>query len=315
LKDFVEINRRAIRVADDARSRRESNWEVDRRNGQDSLPYLDIRMLSNAIYLAALMDVEAGRPEDAAKTSANGLAVTGSLRQEPSLLAQLVRISMGFQQMEAIHGLVSQYEPSKASLEELAKWLSEDQMPDPGQMGLLGELKHINANWLRMERGDLSSVGSETPFWLGSLARLGRPFIRLTRAQALRQIGGRLDVQTGPRPRPARPAAPAPTRWARLVNLSFPGFDRAIETCDQFNSALGATQLAVALRRFKIDHGTYPDALSALVPAYVASVPIDPFTGQPPVYSREGAGFQLRAQGGTNVSRQIASALSWNVPK
>jgi hypothetical protein len=102
---------------------------------------------------------------------------------------------------------------------------------------------------------------------------------------------------------------------ARLDNLSFPGLERAMEACDQFNSAMGATQLAVALRRFKTDQGSFPDALSALVPAYMASVPIDPFTGQPPVYSREGAGFQLHAQGGTNVPRQMMSALNWSVKK
>ena len=79
------------------------------------------------------------------------------------------------------------------------------------------------------------------------------------------------------------------------------GLERAIEGFDQFNSTLNATELAVALRRFRLDHGTYPDALSALVPAYVARVPIDPFTGQPPVYARQGGGFHLHAEGGQCV--------------
>ena len=83
----------------------------------------------------------------------------------------------------------------------------------------------------------------------------------------------------------------------------------ADEGFEQFNSTLNATELAVALRRFRLDHGTYPDDLSALVPAYAARVPIDPFTGQPPVYSRQGAGFHLHAEGG-EYSKEMRSALS-----
>ena len=53
----------------------------------------------------------------------------------------------------------------------------------------------------------------------------------------------------------------------------------------------------MALRRFRLDRGAYPDDLSALVPGYLASVPIDPFTGRAPVYARKGAGFELHAEG------------------
>jgi hypothetical protein len=93
------------------------------------------------------------------------------------------------------------------------------------------------------------------------------------------------------------------------------GLERTIDTVDRFNSTLGATELAVALRRFRIDHGTYPDKLSALVPAYVGGVPIDPFTGQPPVYTRQGTGFHLHAEGGQHVPTAMVSALDWIVQK
>jgi hypothetical protein len=264
------------------------------------------------------MDIEAGRPDDAAKRVTTGLAVSGSLSRETELIGQLIRITVGEWQLDVVHRLVTQYEPSRPSLEELARWLDESGTPEPGQVGLLGELRHINWNWARVERGNIPPVGAEPSFWVSPLARLGRPFARLARARALQQIGELLDIQSGPRPRPARLAAGTPARWSLLARLDFlsgSGFERAMDACDQFNSAIGATELAVALRRFKIDHGSYPDALSALAPAYVASVPIDPFTGRPPVYSREGAGFQLHAQGGKNAPRQMASALTWSVPK
>jgi hypothetical protein len=324
LATFLEANRAALRVADEARTRRQSNWEAGYTMvGSSPPPWMEIKMLSNAIYLAARLDLHAGRPDDAAREIASGLAVSASVRQEPDLIAQLIRCALGIQQFEAVQQLVIQAEPSKVSLEELSRWLVENQGWDPAQVGLLSELKHFNAMLTRVENGNVARVtgAADSPFWLGPVAWLGRPLIRLAHVRQLKQVAHLLDEQTGPRPRPEllAPAAPPRLRWwqwmRRLDNVSVAGLERTMDTSDRFNSELGATELAVALRRFRIDHGTYPDALSALVPAYVANVPIDPFTGQPPVYSRDGAGFQLHAQGGKNVSPLTASALEWTVPK
>ncbi len=330
LRIFVEANRLALRVADEARTRRHSDWEVDYPLGSvGHLPLLNIRTLGNATYLDGLLDLEAGRPADAAKAIATGLAVSGSLRQEPALIVQLIRISVGMDLCDAVHRLVIQSEPSKASLEDLARWLVENRTPDPARVGLISEMKHVNAAFTRLENGTfqpemaelLPFVGgrawrieSEPPFWLGPLARLERPLIRLARARYLQHVGDLLAVQAGPRPRPPFPqsARRVGSGWMRDMSG---GLERTIDTVDRFNSTLGATELAVALRRFRLDHGTYPDALSRLVPAYVAGVPIDPFTGQPPVYARQGAGFHLRAEGGQHVPTVMMSALDWTVPK
>ncbi len=318
LTAFVEANRDALRVADTASTRRLSDWEIDYRNGSDLPPFMEIRTLSDAIYLAALLDLEGGRPDDAARAITSGLAVSASLRQEPNLIAQLIRAAIGIQHFEAVQRLVTQAEPSKASLEELARRLVESRTPDLVHTGLLGELKHFNAALTHLENGNVHSAAADlvprSPFWLGPLARLGRPLIRLVRIRYLQQVGYLLDVQAGPRPRPAF-AAPERWGWMRRLDNSTAGLERTIETGDLFNSELGATELAVALRRFRLDRGTYPDDLSALVPAYLASIPLDLFTGQPPVYARQGAGFRLRARPGTSVSSLAESALEWNVPK
>jgi hypothetical protein len=332
LRTFVEDNRLALRVADEARTRHHSEWDYP----FDPPPLLAIRTLGQASYFDALLNLEAGRPDDAAKAIATGLAVSGSLRQQPALLVQLIRISVAMNQCEAVHRLVIQSEPSKASLEDLAKWLSENKTPDPARVGIISEMKHFNAAFMRLENGTLLEYGtfqpemaelqplvagpawrikSEPPFWFGPLARLERPLIRVARARYLQRVGELLDVYAGPRPRPAFPPSSAgPLGLAWILDMSR-GLERAIEGFDKFNSILSATELAVALRRFRLDHGTYPDELSALVPVYVARVPIDPFTGQPPVYARQGDGFHLHAEGGKYAPTVMASALDWTVPK
>jgi hypothetical protein len=320
LRSFVEGNQAALKVADEARSRPQSNWEVDYPIGTNALPWMDIRMLSHAIYLATRMDLDAGKADDAATRIASGLALSASLRQEPAIIAQLMRCALALQQFEAVQRLVTQAEPSKAALEDLARWLVETRSPDPMHLGLLSELKFANQGFKGLEQGDtriyLSMANRDrAPFWVSPLAWVARPIARIYRMHALEQMGHLLDVQTGPRPRPAFETRENWSWVKRTANIALPGLERTMDTGDLFNSALGVTELAVALRRFRLEHGRYPDTLTALVPAYVANLPIDPETGKPPVYARQGAGFQLRAEKVRNASAQTAATLTWTVPK
>ena len=149
LRTFVEANRLALRVADEARTRHSSDWGY----WEGMPPLLEIRTLGNATYLDALLNLEAARPDEAAKPIATGLAVSGSLRQEPKLIAQLIRISVAMTLCKAVHRLVIQSEPSRASLEDLAKWLVENRTPDPARVGIINEMKHIDAAMARLENG------------------------------------------------------------------------------------------------------------------------------------------------------------------
>jgi hypothetical protein len=158
--------------------------------------------------------------------------------------------------------------------------------------------------------GRLSPVdGSSFGTWV--MLVVGRPFLRMSRVDYLERLDALMDVQAGPRPRAAFDGE-SELRWLDRQVLSTSGLERAIETGDLFMSALGATELGVALRRYRLDHGAYPGDLSAVVPAYLPDVPIDPFTGQPPVYLRQGDGFTLRAEGG-RADRAASPALNWAV--
>jgi hypothetical protein len=315
LRAFVEANRPALRVADDARGRRAANWEADYAGGTSSLPWLDLRMLSGAISVAARMDLDDGRPDEAAQKIASGLALSASVRQEPNLIAQLIRVALGIQQFESVQRLISQSEPSTASLEDLARWLAENRTPGPMDVGLLSELRYFNAVFARAERtGPLAAPDEQFAFF-GRFTWFARPLIRVLHARYLEQVGDLLDVQTGPRPRPVA-AAPAHLSFSKRLDgiIGVAGLRRTMDTDDLFKSGLGATELAVALRRFRLDHGTYPDDLSMLVPGYLANIPIDAFTGKPPVYVRQGAGFRLHAENAKNFDPRISAALAWTVP-
>ena len=319
LRAFVDANRAALRVANEARTRRESDWEADYILMASTPPWMEIRTLSNALHLAARRDLDDGRADDAAAAIASGLALSASVRQEPNLLAQLLRCAFGMQHFDAVQRLVTHAEPSKASLEELARWLAEDRAPRPMDVGLLGELRHFHAVLTRFENGE-RRVGAlrDLPWWIDPVAGLGRPLVRVAHARYLNVLNQLLEIQMGPRPRPDAAAKPMPSRWSflkRMDNLFTAGLERTMKTGDLFTTQHGLTELAVALRRFRLDHGQYPETLSALMPDYLPALPMDASTGQPPVYTREGTGFRLRADLPKDVSGQRAIALDWAVPK
>jgi len=128
-------------------------------------------------------------------------------------------------------------------------------------------------------------------------------------------FGRLLDAQVGPRPRPDS-IATAHTWWlVPPVWWALPGLERSMDTGDLHHSALTMTGLAVALRRFRLAHGEYPEALTALAPGYMASVSSDSLTSTLPLYTRQADGFTLRSEHPKADERPMTSALTWKVTR
>ena len=327
LHAFANANRDAIRLLAGIRTRHLSNWQVDYQTGNHP-PWEALRVLSGAIVVTSLLDIEAGRADEAASVIVSGLGVSASFRQEPDTVAQMNRLYNYVPvQLEVLRRLVSTSTPSATALKELAWWLAENRTPDPVRLSLLAEMKRANIIFMRMEKGEIAPdiaqhiYPATWPDWpsafLGPAAQIGRPFVRTARLRYLRHMDRLLDVQAAPRPRPATPTEPTLQRWAlidRLVDRFTAGTWYRSDVGDNFASGLGAAELAVALRRYKLDRFDYPDDLSALVPNYLDHLPIDPYTGRPPVYRRQGSGFTLQARG-SSPDMKDDRALEWDVKR
>ena len=314
IRAFVESNGEAIRLADLAISRTQSSWEADYGGGFNVPSWLVVRRLPELLYAAARIDIAAGNPDQALRRLAAGLAVSASVEQEPSLIAQLIRIASASDHFDGIKRLISTTEPSQEGLRLLAALLEDNRQPDAMQTALIAELRDTNGVLTRMEERP-GSVNSRLPgmaVW-GGMGLIGRPFVRLARVEYLRQMEELIALDAGPRPRPALQLPPArgwnPRRTSVLIAQ---GLLRAIDSGDGFKSALGTAQIGVALRRYRLDRHAYPDDLSALVPDYLRRLPIDPMTGRPPAYVRQGSGFSLRSLP-VPAPRSVNSALDWDV--
>ena len=63
-------------------------------------------------------------------------------------------------------------------------------------------------------------------------------------------------------------------------------------------------QHAIALVRFKLDHGDYPRRLDQLVPEYVLELANDRFTGTQLTYKRNGPDFLLYSVGPDGIDNK-----------
>jgi len=299
LRTYMESNADAIRLARQFVSRTRSSFGVDYRSSGDRPPWFDMRVLSHALYLATLQSIEARRPDEAAEFITAGLSLSSGGRNEPDLIAQLIRIAAADPPLDALQRLFEESDPTKAGLEQIARALAENREPLPLTIGLLGEVKHAHYAFAILESGrssDITVSSLPLPF-VGPAARLFRPILRWAQARYLDEAGRLLDLQTGPRPRATWPDTSTPPPWALIDRMSrafTDGLARLVETGDDFAGQLAAAELVVALRRYKLDHAAYPEDLAALAPGYLPGIPIDPATGSAPVYARDGNGFTLR---------------------
>lgn len=83
--------------------------------------------------------------------------------------------------------------------------------------------------------------------------------------------------------------------------LSTTAIPNLLRSSQQEDEAIGFARLAritLALNRYKQDNGAYPENLDALAPEYIPEIPQDPFSGNPPSYKMEGAGYDLAIEVG-----------------
>ncbi len=85
--------------------------------------------------------------------------------------------------------------------------------------------------------------------------------------------------------------------YAFLSRAMMPNMDASFLKAAQIEATYLADRTGLACRLFRNRTGRYPASLDELVPGILKEVPIDPFTGKPFVYRREGEGFIVYSLG------------------
>ncbi|MCC6951443.1 MAG: hypothetical protein IT433_08345 [Phycisphaerales bacterium] len=234
---------------------------------------------------------EAGDVAEFERAARANQALARMLSYSPVLIEGLVGFaieSLNYGQMRRVLAK----NPGPEWLDAMSRVLSEQQPAGDALVMLRGERsiavestallfsEPANVRFGRFSKGVASTVGmlggGMSPRWrLGTFDQnreyIDSVFDRVDKAAALR-AGERGDLAV---------IDPEAETSLLLPQMLVPAMRRALTSCDMVQTDRAGILAMIALERFRIETGGYPQTLQQLVPKYLAEPPQDVWTGEP----------------------------------
>ncbi len=275
------------------------------------LPHLNKLRLGVALLrVAAEVDAADGRTDESFAHTSAALRVARSVREEPMLVSMLVDLAGSASALRELEIELGREEPSDAALAAADRAIGPAMTRERFMRAIRAErcggiavmrLVMDDPNSLaRYARG--GETGAAFRFWVSVGVTVAEPYI-LHDGLAYLDIMDRMEG-----------LAAEPFRWGaaewRIVNrdsndqalrhwiahpflrVEMPSLPRAMQVFDYGVTRAREARIAVALRRWRLAHGSYPDSLDDLA-ALMPEPPTDPFSGRAFHYRRDGAGFLI----------------------
>jgi hypothetical protein len=87
--------------------------------------------------------------------------------------------------------------------------------------------------------------------------------------------------------------ASGPSPYTAIAAMLAPAMEKASQKTVRSQTAVKLALAAIALERYRVAHGDFPEKLEQLVPQFLAAVPQDPMAQQPFHYKRTDDGWFL----------------------
>jgi tetratricopeptide (TPR) repeat protein len=271
------------------------------------LPHLaSLKRAAQMLQLRATAELQLGQSEKALDNVKLMLRLADSIRTEPILISHLVRIAMVNITLQPIWEGLAEHKWSDAQLVKLDSELAKlDFLPDYGT-AMRGEMVLCQEgiiDYLRRHPGQISNMSydgdSKRPAPTISISYLipsGWFFQNQLRCSRfmVQQYLPLADLER-------RIIAPASLRHAnaaldsefrhasaynRLEVMFLPAFGGAVKKFAYAQTSVDLARVAIALERYRLAHGGYPESLDALAPQFIAKIPHDIINGQPLHYRR-----------------------------
>jgi len=305
----------AIALAAEAVSKPKCRFKTDWDAGiSANMSYFaKLRELTRLVVTNAVVSAKDGRMDDAVSSLETGFGMGDSLREEPTLIGLLVRVSM----LDAVSvGLrrVAEYgDLTDSQAIQLAGRISEDDFDRGYKLAMNGErtfgiwvcdairTHRIGANELLGANGILGDNDSSLRAGraLFCATYLGRPFLYADELVYLRLM----ERQIGRTNLPYREAVkPDPEfesylRTNPLVACLAAALPRVTMNVDKARVAVRGDRIMLALIAHRSRFGAYPASIADLKPQGLKINLEDPFSDKDLVYKTQGKGFVLYSVG------------------
>jgi len=250
------------------------------------------------LFLKARLEIQRGETKEALTTCRILLNIPKHLNDEPPLISQLVRISIGWMSFRCIQECLNEHDPPAEECSSLL--LALDNL----------ERRDLLVKSLECER--CMGLDIFRTFGQGPPTVASRPFEALFRKiplfkkdqiAYLRYMAGAISAAGKPFFEAKEDAEDLSAQIRKmpksrlLSRVLAPGIQGVCEMQAVWEAQCRLARIGLALEIHKLQHGEYPGSLSALTPAVLPKTPKDPFTGGDILYKREGDGFVVYSVG------------------
>jgi len=268
------------------------------------LPHLSVlRGVSDIVRMRTVAELDHGRTNEALADLQLSIYLAESLKSEPLLISQLVRIALIEAALNTVWETLDRW--NDAQLLELQQTLSRIDVLEDYPRSIRGERAFSNDVFARMRRGEyfpapdeLASVTRYAPS--GFLYQNQLTINRLHQKYVLdavdignRKVDARktLALDELPELRSSHP-------YRMFARVLFPALSKAVLRFASVQTDLDLAVIACALERHRRAHDQYPANLEELRPKFIEKIPHDIVSGGPLHYGRASAdGFTLYALG------------------
>jgi hypothetical protein len=247
-----------------------------------------MRTIFRLLVLRAYLAAQADDADGAARNLVGALKAVDTLRREPILVSQLVRMVLNQGSVEALEYLLPEVAWNDEHLAAIQKQLLAIEYLEGLELAVLGERVQGIIAFNDPAKGGAGNVPAAVyQFWVRddplNHLRLMRELVEDVRGgwPVLLERTAKFEAvrrdQTAVRS-PWRSAA-----WERPSSIAGP-FRGMVERGARETARLQAAATGVAALRFRKAERRWPRSLQELVPKWLPEAPIDPFTGKPLAY-------------------------------
>jgi hypothetical protein len=285
------------------------------------LPHLAaLKKCCLVLQLRAIAELENGQSEKALNDVKLMLRLTDSIRSEPFIISQLVRFANFQITLQPIYEGLAQHKWSDAQLAELNSELAKLDFLAGYRLSVRGErAAHIKViDWLEQKRGrywellfDMTSYDQQNPMnnlketveYLIPKGWFYQNDLMLAQMHQQGNLPAVDDEQQTVSPEKIAQADKAfesikPFHF--LVRLLLPALGNFAKKTAFAQTSVNLARVAIALERYRLGHGEFPESLDSLAPQFIERIPHDIIIGGPLHYRR------------TNDGQFVLYAVGWN---
>ncbi len=306
ITEYIADNNEAIELLHAGAAVEHCRYPIDLSAGFATLiPNLsEMRRCVRLLELEAVLHAENGDGRSATRSAISGFGIARSLAKEPVMISQLVRAGCQTSAISAVEQVINRTELTDEQLVELIEHVRNSERSSDIFRAFVGE-RCTGISFFRVPE----SVGLNV---LGGSGPLLRPLLALYKAAGLADADAviYLDLMDGylkaarlplHERREAVEAVEAKLQSTSqahiLLHTIMPALSRVTTIEMRAIARLRTAQVALALRRYHMSADKLPDKLADLVPAYLETVPKDPFDGNDLRYKKLVVGFVVYSIG------------------